>query len=99
MSNVGFRGAQIDADWYAVVEVEIAPNPNLSPAQREMVEREFGMHHGRTLLKMRKALLFYLLGEPRLLRGGTLPVVPSFESPVRNGNHEELVKYLESMRF
>lgn len=91
--------ADIDADWQSLVEVQIVPNPALSSTQREAVAREFGMHDGRAVKTIRKALLFYLLNELRLLRNGALPEVPPVESPLWIANTGELIEHLNSMRF
>jgi hypothetical protein len=42
-------------------------HPRLSPAQRLTIAREFGMDDGTTIVRVRRALLFYLLDEMRLL--------------------------------
>jgi WYL domain len=89
----------IDADWHALLNIEIIPNPNLSLTQRETVAREFEMQDGRTVRQIRKALVFYLLDELRLLREGTLPELPPAESPLWIANSGELVGNLNSMRF
>jgi hypothetical protein len=57
----------LDDDWHAMIEVEFVPHPRLSPAQRLTIAREFGMVDGTTVVKVRRALLFYLLDEMRLL--------------------------------
>jgi hypothetical protein len=57
----------LDDDWHAMIEVEFAPHPRLSAAQRLTIAREFGMVDGTTIVRVRRALLFYLLDEMRLL--------------------------------
>ena len=37
----------------------IAPNPGLSPAQKKVIERDYGMRGGTADLKVRKALAYY----------------------------------------
>jgi hypothetical protein len=37
----------------------IAPNPGLSPAQKKVIERDYGMRGGTVDLKVRKALAYY----------------------------------------
>jgi hypothetical protein len=56
-----------DDDWHAIVTVEFMPHPKLSPAQRQTIAREFRMEHGHSVVRVRRALLFYLLDEMRLL--------------------------------
>jgi predicted DNA-binding transcriptional regulator YafY len=57
----------LDDDWHAMIDVEFVPHPRLSPAQRLTIAREFGMVGGATIVRVRRALLFYLLDEMRLL--------------------------------
>lgn len=59
--------ATLDDDWHAMTEVEFVPHPKLSPAQRSTVAHEFGMKQGLAVVRVRRALLFYLLDEMRLL--------------------------------
>jgi hypothetical protein len=57
----------LDDDWHATIAVEFVPHPRLSPAQRLAVAREFGMDDGLTSVTVRRAMLFYLLDEMRML--------------------------------
>lgn len=61
----GSRAAQTsgarDSDWHEYVDVEIAPHPELSPAQQRAVELDYAMQDGRAVIKVRRALLFYTL--------------------------------------
>ena len=59
--------AALDEDWHAMVDVEFAPHPRLSSTQRKTTAREFGMRDGVKTVTVRRALLFYLLDEMRLL--------------------------------
>ena len=59
--------SKLDDDWHAMIDVEFVPHPRLSPAQRPTVAREFGMDDGMTIITVRRAMLFYLLDEMRIL--------------------------------
>lgn len=59
--------ANLDEDWYSTVSVEFVPHPKLSASQRQIIEREFRMDGGQLIVSTRRALLFYLLDEMRLL--------------------------------
>jgi hypothetical protein len=59
--------SKLDDDWHAMIDVEFMPHPRLSPAQHLTIAREFGMHDGMSVVRVRRALLFYLLDEMRLL--------------------------------
>lgn len=59
--------SRLDDDRHAMIMVEFVPHPRLSSAQRLAVAREFGMHGGSTSVTVRRAMLFYLLDEMRIL--------------------------------
>ena len=48
-----------EQDWHGWVTLTIAPNPGLSPAQKKVIERDYGMRGGTADLKVRKALAYY----------------------------------------
>lgn len=56
-----------DVAWNRETEVIIQPNPELTQAQRNAIELDFGMTNGRLILKVREALLFYVLRHLALL--------------------------------
>ncbi len=49
-----------DSDWSTFFEVILIPNPKLSTAQRTTIQRDYGMQDGRCVLRVRRALLYYL---------------------------------------
>jgi WYL domain len=59
--------SRLDDDWHTTVDVEFVPHPRLSSTQRETTAREFGMDRRVKTVTVRRALLFYLLDEMRLL--------------------------------
>jgi hypothetical protein len=58
---------EIDDDWQTSVTVIFIPHPLLSEDQRHAVGREFGMTNETLVVTVRRALLFYLLDEMRIL--------------------------------
>ena len=52
------READDDKDWSSWITLTIAPNPGLSPAQKKVIERNYGMCGGTVDLKVRKALAY-----------------------------------------
>ena len=50
-----------DRNWQAFVDLEIAPHPGLTPAQRRAIALDYGMVRGSVRIKVRRALLFYAL--------------------------------------
>lgn len=55
------RSAELDWDWRNWVTIRIAPHPDLSPAQRRVVEQDHGMLHGMRETQVRVALAPYYL--------------------------------------
>ncbi len=55
------RSADNDWDWRNDVLIRIAPHPDLSPAQKRVVEQDYGMLHGMRESRVRVALAPYLL--------------------------------------
>jgi WYL domain len=57
----GSPGALADQDtqWSTYFNVELVPNPRLSPSQKKAVELDYAMHKGRVVLPVRFALLYY----------------------------------------
>lgn len=51
--------AEDDTDWRDMVQLTIAAHPGLSPAQRRLIERDYGMNRGKLVITVRKALAFY----------------------------------------
>ena len=52
--------AEQDIDWSTYFNVILIPNPRLSPAQQTTIERDYGMKDGKSELRVRRALLYYL---------------------------------------
>jgi predicted DNA-binding transcriptional regulator YafY len=55
-----------DTDWSTFFEVILIANPKLSPAQQKTVQLDYGMQDGRSTLRVRRALLYYLNKRLRL---------------------------------
>ena len=50
-----------DLAWRETVEIEIAPHPDLSAAQKAVFEVDYGMTDGRARIPVRRAMLYYAL--------------------------------------
>lgn len=50
-----------DTEWHTLLELKIAPHPNLSESQRKVIELDFGMNNGIVVLPVRQALAEYTL--------------------------------------
>jgi predicted DNA-binding transcriptional regulator YafY len=55
-----------DTAWSTFFEVVLVANPKLSPAQQTTVQRDYGMQDGRSVLRVRRALLYYFNKRLRL---------------------------------
>lgn len=48
-----------DTDWQTFLEVRLAPNPKLSPAQKAAIASDYGMTGEELTVSVRRSLLFY----------------------------------------
>lgn len=71
--GVDAPGASADQDqqWNDTFDVEIGPHPDLTPSQQAVVAKDYGMKNGRAILKVRYAMLFYVLKRLGLLGDAT----------------------------
>lgn len=65
------RNPELDWDWRNDVVVRIAPHPQLSAAQKRVVEQDHGMLHGMRETRVRVALAPYFLRLLGIGRGDT----------------------------
>ena len=49
-----------DTEWNKIVKVTIAPNPALTEDQQKIIERDYAMKGGKSVITLRRSLLFYL---------------------------------------
>lgn len=52
---------QSDEKWENYIEVKIGPNPQFEENHRKIIEYEYGMENGEASIKVRRAMLWYLL--------------------------------------
>jgi hypothetical protein len=64
-------GRDQDALWQETFDVEIGPHPDLTPSQRAVVAKDYGMTNERAVLTTRYAMLFYVLRRLGLLGDAT----------------------------
>lgn len=60
-------GGDRDRLWQETYTIEIGPNPALTPSQRAVVAKDYGMRRERAVLTVRYAMLFYVLKRLGLL--------------------------------
>ena len=65
--DVPGRGGDQDALWNKTFDIEIGPHPRLTPSQRAVVAKDYGMTNDRAVLSVRYAMLFYVLKRLGLL--------------------------------
>ena len=65
----GEPGASADQDrlWHEHFRLEIAPHPGLTPSQKKIVAKDYGMVSGKRSVQVRHAMLFYVLKRLGLL--------------------------------
>jgi predicted DNA-binding transcriptional regulator YafY len=63
--------AEEDRLWTHTFGIEIGPHPDLTPSQKAVVARDYGMRQGRAVLTVRYAMLFYVLRRLGLLADTT----------------------------
>lgn len=80
-----------------MVEVEFIPHPKLSPTQRSTIAREYGMMKSLSVVTVRRAMLFYLLDEMRLLKAIRQQDKDLVDVPVWVKNSEQIAGELASM--
>jgi predicted DNA-binding transcriptional regulator YafY len=87
-------GQARDKDWQSEFNVVLQPNPDLSESQREAVAWEYAMPKGESVLKVRKAMLYYLRKRLRLDVEGDAPA----EKPVVVANRAAFEDALASAK-
>jgi hypothetical protein len=61
----GVRASEVtdasDTDWQEHVTLEIAPHPELSDTQKQVIALDYGMRSGMVKIQVRRAVLYYAL--------------------------------------
>ncbi len=85
------HGSEGDADWHRKVTIRLVPDQRLSPAQREVVEVDYGMEDGALVVHTRARLVPYVL---QLLRVDTGAAVDPRAQQIVVENRDELAPWL-----
>ena len=80
------KGSADDFAWHRTVNLVLAPNPELSPAHQRVIELDYEMTGGQTVVECRHALLFYALKRLALL--DDLPITASAQHLVLKNRTE-----------
>src|SRR5262245_10495265 len=59
--------AKNDQLWHQHFKLEIVPHPALTPSQKKVVAKDYGMAGGKKVISVRHAMLFYVLKRLNLL--------------------------------
>jgi hypothetical protein len=76
-----------------MLDVTIAPHPQLAPGPRRIVALDYGMQNERLHITVRQALAHYLLKRLGLLSPSSDPV----EQQIVLTNREDLVPYVQAL--
>lgn len=70
ISNIDKPGKLKEQDeaWNTYLPLRLGPHPGLTPSQKDIIMKDFGMQEGELLLKVRQAMLHYTLTQLRLDR-------------------------------
>mgnify|MGYP001095311371 CR=1 FL=1 len=86
-----------DENWWNYFAVVLIPNPKLSKAQRQAIERDYGMKDGRCELRVRRAMLYYLDKRLRLDIGQEQDRPK--ETPIVVANRKEYEAVLKKVKY
>lgn len=93
----GGPDAQRDVLWQERFGVEIGPHPDLTPGQKAVVAKDYGMDSGSAVLTVRYAMLFYVLKRLGLL--GDAAKQPARSQHIVVVNRDETVAALKKADF
>ena len=85
------HGIDGDSDWHTMVTIRLVPDDRLSPAQREVVEVDYGMEDGALVVNTRARLVPYVL---KLLHVDAGAAANPKAQQIMVENREELAPWL-----
>lgn len=93
----GGSDALNDALWQERFGVEIGPHPELTPSQKAVIAKDYGMEGGSAVLTVRYAMLFYVLKRLGLL--GDAAKLPARSQHIVVTNQDDTAAALEKADF
>ena len=93
----GGSDALNDALWQERFGVEIGPHPELTPSQKAVIAKDYGMEGGSAVLTVRYAMLFYVLKRLSLL--GDAAKLPARSQHIVVTNQDDTAAALEKADF
>lgn len=85
-----------DHDWNTYLDVVLEPNPRLTERQRRTIAFDYDMPKGRTVVKVRRALLYYFSKRLRLDESKSRDD-PAY-APIVVANHEEFMGAMPAIK-
>lgn len=93
----GGSDALNDVLWQERFGVEIGPHPKLTPSQKAVIAKDYGMEGGSAVLTVRYAMLFYVLKRLGLL--GDAAKLPARSQHIVVTNQDDTAAALEKADF
>ncbi len=92
MMDISGHTVAEDSDWHTTVDVKLAPNRELTAAQRRVVAQDYGMVAGKLILNTRGPLVQYALQQLGVEPGSEDMTAKS--QPIVVANHREIRGWL-----
>jgi hypothetical protein len=84
---------QFDTQWHTILNLVLAPHPDLPPARKRVIEIDYGMRDGQAELPCRQAFLYYTM---RRLGLHTMATAPETQQ-ITLKNREEIQPFLNDV--
>jgi hypothetical protein len=84
---------RLDAQWQTVLPLVLVPHPDLPPAQKRVIELDYGMQDGQAELPCRQAFLYYTMRRLGLHVQSTDPQAQQ----ITLKNREEIQPFLDAV--
>lgn len=94
----GFEPSHVDSSqdshWHTVLTLVLAPNPDLPPAKKRVLELDYGMEDGQVQLPCRQAFLYYTLKRLGLY---TKEAPDPIAQQITLKNRDEIQPYIDAL--
>lgn len=92
--NLPGLDSELDHSWNNILSLELAPSPLLPEGNRRAVELEYAMKDGKTTIRCRQALLYYILKQLGL---GPFKMEKVERQQIVLSNEDEINPYISSI--
>jgi predicted DNA-binding transcriptional regulator YafY len=94
----GFEPSHVDpsqdSHWHTILTLVLAPNPDLAPAKKRVLELDYGMEDGQVQLPCRQAFLYYTLKRLGLY---TKEAPDPIAQQITLKNRDEIQPYIDAL--